>query len=320
MLVEDWHSTFNNLLSLKHRSNQPLTRIGIASDSKRFQLINLSTGALLNPIDMAFPILHGPYGEDGTIQGLFEIANVPYIGSGVFSSAACMNKIITKSLLQGKGIATAKFQVIQKAISPSKGKDIIEDLGLPLIVKPATLGSSIGVNKINKLEDLPSKIEIALQYDKKVIVEEFISGRELEVAILGNNPYKTSIIGEIIPNSKHEFYSYDAKYIDHHGATLKIPAKLSTDQITELQQLASKTCTILNVDGMARVDFFMKSNFSSSKNIFVVNEVNTIPGFTEISMFPKLWAATGITANRLLNELIQLSLQRHHLRESLKNM
>lgn len=253
-------------------------------------------------IDVAFPILHGSFGEDGAIQGHLMVADIPLVGAGVLGSAVGMDKDVMKRLLRDAGIPIGRFVTIkEKQVSPFE--EIAAQLGLPLFVKPANLGSSVGVSKANSKEEYERAIHEAFQYDTKILIEEYIKGREIECAVLGGEDLVASIPGEIIPS--HEFYSYEAKYIDEKGAELVIPAQLSGGVVKKTQELAIKTFTILECFGMARVDFFL----TQTGDIFV-NEINTIPGFTPHSMYPKLFEYSGVSCTELIDRLIQLALQR----------
>lgn len=263
-------------------------------------------------IDVVFPILHGPYGEDGTVQGLLKLANIPFVGSGVLGSAVGMDKDVTKRLLRDAGIPIAKFLVFHKWNQDDLNFDEISQfLGLPLFVKPANAGSSVGVSKVKNAHQFKKAMEDAFQFDNKVLVEEFVEGREVECAVLGNQTPIASNVGEII--AQQEFYSYEAKYIDENGAVLDIPAKISNEQVQIIQDLAIKTFKVLCCEGMARVDFFL-----SKDNKVIVNEINTIPGFTKISMYPKLWEVSGISYGELIDKLIVLALDRHARDQRLK--
>lgn len=275
-------------------------------------LTDLSTGSLLTTIDVVFPILHGPNGEDGTIQGLLELSSIPYVGSGVLGSAVAMDKDITKRLLTSAGIATPRHVTLRQRPSPPKATKICSDIGLPLFVKPANQGSSIGITKVDTIDDLPVAVDYALNYDEKILIEEFILGRELEVSVLGNDQRVASVAGEIIIKKQHNYYSYHAKYIDISGVKQLIPAPLSSEQHHLIKDLACKTCNVLEINGMARVDFFLKTlpELDDSHQL-LVNEVNTIPGFTDISMYAKLWEASGLPFKDLLQRLINLAIQRY---------
>lgn len=254
---------------------------------------------------VVIPLLHGPMGEDGTMQGVLELANVAYVGTGVLGSAVAMDKGIAKQLLEAKNIAQANYVVFRDGfVTEAEITSAIEKLGLPVFVKPANMGSSIGVSKARTIDEVRSAITHALSFDEWVLVEEAIVGREIEVAILGNLNPRASVPGEIIPS--HEFYDYEDKYLVD-GATLIVPARLSAAQVSEVQQKAIEIFKILRADGMARVDFLYEEHGRG----FLCNEINTIPGFTPISMYPKLWQASGLTYSQLLDELISLAIERH---------
>ncbi len=264
----------------------------------------LLVGETVSPtaIDVVFPVLHGPFGEDGTVQGLLKLANVPFVGPSVLGSAAAMDKDVTKRLLRDAGIPIGKFLAATKT-DPVSFKNAKKKLGLPLFIKPANLGSSVGVYKVRNEAEYKKAIGNALKFDTKVLIEEFIKGREVECAVLGNEKPVASICGEVIPH--HEFYSYEAKYLDENGAGLEIPAKLPKAIEKKTQELAIKTFKVLACEGMGRVDFFLKANGE-----VLVNEINTIPGFTSISMYPKLWEASGIPPKKLVDMLIALAITR----------
>jgi len=274
------------------------------------QLISLSGNESLEPVDVIFPILHGTYGEDGTVQGLLKLAGIPFAGAGVLGSAVGMDKDVMKRLLRDSGLPVAKFLVFNR--NEQIGfEDVKRELGLPVFIKPANLGSSIGINKAGNKEEFEHAVEDAFKYDNKILIEEFVKGREIECSVLGNEDPIASIPGEIIP--KHEFYSYETKYIDDDGALLEIPAKLPGDVVDKIQKLAVKTFKALCCEGMGRVDFFLKDDGG-----VIVNEINTIPGFTNISMYPKLWEASGIQYTELIDKLIQLAIDRFEREKSLK--
>jgi len=256
------------------------------------------------PIDVIFPVLHGVHGEDGTLQGLLELINIPYVGAGTLGSAVCMDKEITKQILSAAGIPIAPWMLMRREeMAKISFAHVVEKLGLPLFVKPANTGSSVGVSKVKDEAQYAEALAKAWCYDDKIILEQFIPGREIECAVLGNETVAASIPGEII--SHHEFYSYEAKYLDPNGADLQIPAELPAPVMTQVQTLAKKAFTLLNCAGMARVDFFVDP---SGK--VILNEANTIPGFTQISMYPKMWMASGMTYAELIDELIRLALER----------
>lgn len=283
------------------------------------RLVDLAAGTSSPPLDVVFPVLHGPFGEDGTVQGLLEMAGVPYVGAGVLGSAVAMDKEVAKRLLRDAGIASARFRTVRGPLSPAAAEQICAGLGLPLFVKPANLGSSVGVTKVAACRDLPAAVAGALRYDGKVLVEEGIAGRELEVSVLGNDRRAASLAGEIVPTGGHEFYDYDAKYLDAGGAELLIPAQLTDAEQQRAKQLACRACAVLEVEGMARVDFFLRPAAPSRRGPeLLVNEVNTIPGFTEISMYGKLWEASGVPFPELLNRLLALAIERHRTRAEMR--
>lgn len=258
--------------------------------------------------DLFFPVLHGPFGEDGTIQGLLETAGVPYVGAGVTASAVGMDKSIMKELFQVKGLPQGKFKVVYRYQLQEDLKKIIEEIEevfeYPCFVKPANLGSSVGISKVHNREEMPVALNKAAEHDRKLIIEEFIDGRELEVSVLGNDYVETALAGEIIPT--REFYDYEAKYITDDSKLL-IPAPLSSEDMEEIRRLAKEVYQAIDCQGFARVDFFIERQ--SGK--ILVNEINTIPGFTRISMYPKLWEATGLPYSKLIDRLIELGLERH---------
>lgn len=272
--------------------------------------MNLDTHQSERSIDVVFPILHGPFGEDGTIQGLLKLANVPFVGASVLGSAVGMDKDVMKRLLREAEIPIGKFLTFKEKDIPTY-EEAVKNLGLPLFVKPANMGSSVGVSKVREKKDFDKAVWEAFKYDRKILIEEGIKGREIECSVLGNDNPIASIPGEVIPN--HDFYSYEAKYIDKDGATLEIPAKLSNEIIKKIQILTVKTFKTLSCEGLGRIDFFLKENGD-----ILVNEINTIPGFTSISMYPKLWEASGISYTELIDRLIQLALERFKKEKKLK--
>lgn len=299
-------------------SGGPLALTG-GAETAAGQLVELAAGGPALPLDVVFPVLHGPFGEDGTVQGLLEMAGVPYVGAGVLGSAAAMDKEVAKRLLRDAGIASAGFHAVRGPLSPAAAERICADLGLPLFVKPANLGSSVGVSKVRHCRDLPEAAAAALRHDRKVLVEECVDGRELEVSVLGNDHRSASLAGEIVTGAGHEFYSYTAKYLDAHGAELVIPAPLTDAEQRRAGDLACRACAALEVEGMARVDFFLRPAASDGQAELLVNEVNTIPGFTEISMYGKLWAASGVPFPELLRRLLDLAIERHRARAETRN-
>ena len=253
---------------------------------------------------VVIPLLHGPMGEDGTVQGALELAHVAYVGAGVLGSAIAMDKSIAKQILASNNIPQPKFISVRDNENLNSVFDrAIDELGLPVFVKPANMGSSIGVKKAKTRDEILSALQQSFEYDEWALIEEAIVGREIEVAILGNQSAQASVPGEIIPG--HEFYDYEDKYLGD-SAKLLVPAPLTAQQTLEVQQLALKVFAILRSDGMARIDFFFEENGRG----FLCNEINTIPGFTPISMYPKLWNASGLSYPELLDRLINLALER----------
>lgn len=278
------------------------------TDMKLAMLALGKTKVDTDTVDVVIPVLHGTYGEDGTVQGLLELANVPYVGAGVLGSALGMDKVLMKTVLAQHGIPLARFWFFLRRDWENNSQLVIatveKNLGYPCFVKPANLGSSVGVTKAHNREELISGIDIAAKYDRKIIVEEYIDAREIEVSVMGNDDPMASLPGEIIPLK--EFYDYEAKYLD--GMTrLEIPADLPLDMVARFQELAVKVFKALDCAGLARVDFFLRK----SDGEILVNEINTMPGFTRFSMFPKLWEATGISYQELLDRLIGLAIERH---------
>ena len=270
---------------------------------------------------VVLPLLHGPMGEDGTIQGLLELAHVAYTGAGVLGSAVSMDKATTKRVLAAEGIAQPKFVALREdELSPGAGSaaaarldHVVAQLGLPLFVKPANMGSSVGVVKVKSRNELDAAVRAALVYDEWVLFEEAVTGREIEVSVLGNREPRASVAGEIIPG--REFYDYEDKY-EGGGAQLLVPAPLSEAESTAVREMAIRVFNAVRAEGMARVDFFYEERRAdgSKGRGFLCNEINTIPGFTPISMYPKLWQATGLSYPALLDELIALALERHDRR------
>lgn len=251
-----------------------------------------------------FPLLHGPLGEDGTIQGVIELANIAYVGTGVLGSAVAMDKGVAKQVLHANGIPQPKYVSLREAhVNEAALLHAADTLGLPVFVKPANMGSSVGVSKAHSIDEMRSAVQHALTYDEWVLIEEAVVGREIEVAVLGNVHARASTPGEIIPGN--EFYDYADKYIGD-GAQLIVPANLTADEVEAVQHLAIVIFHTLRAEGMARVDFFYEQHGRG----FLCNEINTIPGFTPISMYPKLWQASGMSYPALLDELITLALDR----------
>lgn len=256
---------------------------------------------------VVLPLLHGPYGEDGTVQGMLELADVPYVGTGVLGSAMSMDKAAAKELLSAHGIPQCAWEAARvETIDESFLGHAADRLGLPVFVKPANMGSSIGVSKVSTADELRDAVDEAARFDDWIVFEEAVAGRELECAVLGNAAPRASVVGEVRPGA--DFYDYDDKYED--GAELLIPAPLPQPVSDELRELAVRTFKALRCEGMARVDFFLEEDGRGP----LVNEVNTIPGFTPISQYPRLWEASGLPYARLIDELVALALERHERR------
>lgn len=259
-------------------------------------------------VDVVFPVLHGTLGEDGTLQGLFEVAGIPYVGAGVLGSAIGMDKDVMKRLLRDAAIPVADFRTVRRdrfEADPQRACNELAVLGFPIFTKPANAGSSVGIRKVTNPEAIADAIRFALEFDMKVIVEAAVTGREIELAVLGGKPPAVSLAGEIIVEHPDGFYSYDAKYIDEHGARLDLPAQISADQQAQAQALALHAFDVLECEGMARVDLFL-----TREGNLLVNEINTIPGFTAMSMYPKLWALSGVSPTEVVTRLIDLALRR----------
>lgn len=300
------------LLSVPHDdTNQKIeadegTQVILAPESRG----EIASGDLSGHIDVVFPILHGPFGEDGTIQGLLKLADVPFVGPSVLGSAVGMDKDVMRRLLRDAGVPVTDYVTLRHN-DPIDSQNI-EELGMPLFVKPANLGSSIGISKVHDRSELEAAVALAFSYDTKVLVEKAVVGRELECAILGNEDPQASVVGEIIPT--HEFYSYDAKYLDDNGARTQIPADIPAEVSERIRDLALQTFKVLECEGLSRVDVFL-----TQANEVIVNEINTIPGFTSISMYPKMWEASGIGYTDLISRLIELAIARYDRDKQLKS-
>lgn len=294
--------------------NASSEELAIVPEKDEQKFLSLSSQQPIGQIDVVFPVLHGPYGEDGTVQGLLKMADIPFVGAGVVGAAVGMDKDVMKRLLRDAGIPIAAFFTVTAG---SRNKlafqEVKTTLGLPCFVKPANLGSSVGISKAHDEEEFERALDIAFQYDRKVLLEEYIEGREIECSVLGNDDPIASVPGEIVTDShKHQFYSYEAKYLDEHGAALHIPAQLPDHLIQKIQSLSVRTFQTLCCEGMARIDCFLTGD-----ERVVINEINTIPGFTKISMYPKLWEASGISPADLIERLLQLALERHQQEKTL---
>ena len=276
----------------------------ISPDSSHHGLIVMGDTNERIHIDVIFPVLHGEYGEDGTIQGLFELSHIPYVGMGVLASANGMDKTYSKLVFEAAGIPQANWVVVKSGDDFEKSANEIEEkLGYPCFVKPARLGSSVGIGKAHNREELISALNNAERYDRRILVEEHIDGHEVECAVLGNSDVRAAAVGEIKPTV--EYYDFDAKYNDA-STELCIPADLPIDTIEKIRDYSVRAFSALDGQGLSRVDFFVKHSDGS----IILNEINTLPGFTNISMYPKLWEAAGIGYKELLDTLIDLALER----------
>lgn len=293
-----------------NKSNEGISFLP-GKESNQLQPVNQNTA--LGQLDVIFPIVHGTLGEDGSLQGMMRIANLPFVGSNVLGSAVSMDKDIAKKLLQAEGLQVANGVSFNRATKASINfNEINESLGMPVFIKPANQGSSVGVSKATNEAEFQEAVESAFSYDHKVLIEAAVVGREIECAVLGNDKPKASVCGEILPQDG--FYSYDAKYISEDGAKLAIPAELSEDVSAQIQEIAKRAYQALNCEGLARVDVFLTED-----NEVVINEINTLPGFTKISMYPKLWEESGLSYQDLISTLIDLAIERHEQDKLLKS-
>jgi D-alanine-D-alanine ligase len=275
-------------------------------------LRRLDDASVIARPDVYFPVLHGTYGEDGTVQGLLELAGVPFVGSGTAASAAAMDKVLMKALFAAASLPQAAYRALLHR-DRARAAEIVAPLGLPVFVKPANLGSSVGVSKVKETGALAAALDLAFAYDRKVVVEAAVPGaREIEISVLGNDEPEASLPGEIVPD--REFYDYDSKYSAASKTELRIPAPLDAAAVAKLRELGVAAFRAVDASGYGRVDFLVEKE---SGRVFV-NEINTIPGFTSISMFPKLWAATGLAYEDLLARLVDLGLERQRERAALR--
>ena len=310
-----WISPQETARALQSGKIEGKSSVVLLSDPSSKALIYIDSNQGLNKspdlekLDVIFPVLHGPYGEDGTVQGLLELANIPYVGAGVAASAISMDKDLMKIIFQQKGLPVLKWLTIKRQ---EWQVDKVETLSLvqknfeyPLFVKPTNLGSSVGITKVHEKEELEKAIDLASSYDRKILIEQGLEeAREIECSVLGNDEPRVSVVGEVKPAG--EFYDYDSKYIDE-GTQLIVPADLPDKVSKEVQQIALRAFRAVDAAGMARVDFFV----TKKENKIYLSEINTIPGFTSVSMYPRLWQATGISYPELIDRLIQLALERH---------
>lgn len=314
-----WHlnDASNFLLNAENPASIALNRstdnVALIPGQTQQQLIISHNSHPLSQVDVIFPIVHGTLGEDGSLQGLLRMASLPFVGSDVLGSAVSMDKDFTKRLLRDAGLQVAPWiSVTQAQRAQLDVKAVIAKLGLPLFIKPANQGSSVGVSKVNRAEEFDEALELAFSFDRKVLIEQGIKGREIECAVLGNDHPQASPCGEVVVHDA--FYSYDTKYISESGAQTVVPAVISPEISDAIRDVAISAFSALECCGMARVDVFLTKNSE-----IIVNEVNTLPGFTNISMYPKLWQAAGVSYQDLITRLIELALERHQQASQLKN-
>ena len=307
------HKDFGKILSLKKRGKWLVNHF---EEGNKLHLYNMEVSGEEVVVDLVFPMLHGTFGEDGTLQGVLELAMVPYTGADVIGSAVGIDKDVAKRLLREANIPVVPSLTVNRQQWRDKQTSIVQSaidkLGLPLFVKPVCTGSSVGVKKVKEKVSFPEAVAFAFQFDTRVIIEKAIDCREIECSVLGNENPEASVLGEII--SSHEFYSYEAKYIDPHGAIPKIPAQIEASLADLIRKTAIEGYMALGCSSMARVDFFL----DKKTNEFYLNEINTLPGFTSISMYPKLWEASGLKYSHLIDKLIALALDRHRKKLAIK--
>ena len=314
-----WH--INDATSYLRNANDPAhialnhsgSNVALIPGQSYQQLIEADNAHPLSQIDVIFPIVHGTLGEDGCLQGLLRVANLPFVGSGVLGSAVSMDKDVAKRLLRDAGLNVAPFITLTRSTRAKVNfADIEQRLGLPMFIKPANQGSSVGVSKVSNEQQFHAAIDLAFTFDHKVVIERGIHGREIECAVLGNDNPQASTCGEIVVNS--DFYSYETKYIDEESARVVVPAALSAEINDKIRTIAIQAYQTLECSGMARVDVFLTND-----NEVIINEINTLPGFTNISMYPKLWQASGIGYSELITRLLTLALERHQQDNALKS-
>lgn len=314
-----WHYSEGSLNLLNESDpklvamSNPGEEIILSQNTDDHSIMSINSSKSVGKIDVIYPVLHGTYGEDGSVQGLAKLANLPCVGCGILGSAIGMDKDIMKKILRDGGIGVADFFTFRKD-NPNNPdyQTVINKLGTELFVKPANLGSSVGVSFVDNEADFYTALDEAFAYDRKVIVEEKVTGREIEVAVMGNDNPLASVPGEIIP--KNSWYSFENKYVDAEGARLAIPADLDEEVTEKVRNLAIETYILLELSGLTRVDFFVRKDGS-----MIVNEVNTLPGFTKISMYPKLWEYSGVPQKELITRLIEYALERHQQENELRH-
>lgn len=291
--------------------NSSGNNVGLIPGNKE-NLVTTNNLSSIGNIDVVFSVIHGTTGEDGVLQGFLKLAEIPFVGPSILASSVCMDKDVTKRLLRDSGIPVSDFLTFDRSKRNSISfEEVSSKLGLPLFIKPANSGSSVGISKVKTKEEFQPALNEAFKYDRKILIEEFVKGREIECSVMGNEEPIASVAGEIVP--QHEFYSYDAKYIDANGALTRIPAHISDEELKRVQEMSVKAFKVLGCEGMARVDFFLTED---SK--LYINEINTIPGFTKISMYPKMWEASGISYPDLIDKLIQFAIDRYNIEKEIE--
>lgn len=294
------------LTTAVHKDIEQGKAIGLILDPHRPGFFLLSSGDRMK-VDIIFPVLHGTDGEDGSIQGMIKAMDIPMVGTGVLGSAVSMNKIVAKRILQDAGVPVNKFLTFQYADKDQMSyKKIASKLGKTFMLKSASLGSSVGVSKVKNEEDFTKALEDSFSFDNEVLAEEFIKGREIECAIMGNNPPEASNPGEIIISDKYDFYTFDAKYVDGEAVKIEVPAKIEKSIVEKIRKVSLEAYTALHCEDFARVDLFL-----TEEGEIYINEINTIPGFTNSSMFPMMWKERGIDFTELITKLIDLAFERH---------
>lgn len=315
----EWHinDASNYLINAENPSlialNRSNNQVALIPGQTENQLIETGSASALSQLDVIFPIVHGTLGEDGSLQGLLRMANMPFVGSGVLGSAVSMDKDVTKRLLRDAGLNIAPFVSVTRTNRHLHTfEKVSQTLGLPLFIKPANQGSSVGVSKVTNEAGFIKALDLAFDFDHKVLVESAIVGREIECAVLGNSHPQASVCGEVI--LQDEFYSYDTKYINEQGASVAVPADLPQETHDQIRAIALRAFEVLECRGMARVDVFL-----TAQGDVVINEINTLPGFTNISMYPKLWDASGLGYSELITKLLELALEQHLQDSQLKS-
>jgi D-alanine-D-alanine ligase len=288
--------------------------VAIVGDPSRSGLMTLGDGSRQKPLDVVFPVLHGTYGEDGTLQGLLEMASIPFVGCGTLASACGMDKVTMKALFKEAGLPICRHTWLLRTDWEEDRQKVLRrikrEIGFPCFVKPANLGSSVGVSKASDISSLQKAIDLAARYDRKIIIEELVDGREIECAVIGNDEPRASLPGEyVIHEESARFLDYTEKYTSTGNVEFIVPARLSKSLITRIQKMAATAYKSIDASGLSRVDFFLKPDGQ-----LLVNEINTLPGLTDVSGFPKMWEATGIPFTRVIDELIELAIERHRQR------